>query len=160
MKVAATIQFKRRGRTRRIKHGETKVAPGRIPRIAKLIVLAIRFEELIKNGDVADYAVLARLAHVSRARITQIMKCLYQRPHCVSQVLAYVWSPLAKRMRSLSAVVNASKFLLSGPRRQNHTEYDESELRNLIHSSLRYLKKIASDIIAINEMATAMKADG
>lgn len=80
MKVEATIHFKRRERTKKIRFGEKKVAPGRIPRVAKLMALAIRFEQLIANGDVADYAELARLAHVSRARITQIMNLLLLAP--------------------------------------------------------------------------------
>jgi hypothetical protein len=37
------------------------------------MALAIRFERLIQAGEVADYAELARLGHVTRARITQIM---------------------------------------------------------------------------------------
>jgi hypothetical protein len=44
-----------------------------VPRIAKLMALAIRFEGLIRAGVVRDYAELARLGHVTRARITQIM---------------------------------------------------------------------------------------
>ena len=80
MKVEATIHFKRRERTKKIRVGEKKVAPGRIPRVAKLMALAIRFEQLIANGDVADYAELARLTHVSRARITQIMNLLLLAP--------------------------------------------------------------------------------
>lgn len=49
------------------------VEPGRIPRIAKLMALAIRFEEKLQQGHVRDMAHLARLGHVSRARLTQIM---------------------------------------------------------------------------------------
>ena len=87
MKVEATIHFNRRGRTKRIKDGEKKVAPGRIPRVAKLMALAIRFEGLIANGDVAYYAELARLAHVSRARITQIMNLLLLAPDIQESLL-------------------------------------------------------------------------
>ncbi len=47
--------------------------PGRIPRVARLMALAIRMEALIASGRVACYADAARLAHVSRARMTQIM---------------------------------------------------------------------------------------
>ncbi len=43
-----------------------------VPRVAKLMALAIRFEGLIRDGVVADYAELAPLGHVTRARITQI----------------------------------------------------------------------------------------
>ena len=42
----------------------------RVPRVAKLMALAIRFEGLIRDGVVADYAELARLGHVTRARIS------------------------------------------------------------------------------------------
>ena len=49
------------------------IEPGRIPRITKLMALAIRFEEKLQQGHVRDMAQLARLGHVSRARLTQIM---------------------------------------------------------------------------------------
>lgn len=49
------------------------VEPGRTPRITKLMALAIRFEEKLEQGHVRDMAQLARLGHVSRARLTQIM---------------------------------------------------------------------------------------
>ena len=87
MKVEATIHFKRRGRTKKIREGAENVVPGRIPRVAKLMALAIRFEELIANGDVSDYAELARLAHVSRARITQIMNLLLLAPDIQETIL-------------------------------------------------------------------------
>jgi hypothetical protein len=37
------------------------------------MALAIRMDELIRSRDVTDYAELARLGHVSRARLSQIM---------------------------------------------------------------------------------------
>jgi hypothetical protein len=46
---------------------------GRIPRIAKLMALAIRWDGLIRSGALKDYAEIAVLCRVSRARITQIM---------------------------------------------------------------------------------------
>jgi hypothetical protein len=45
-------------------------------RAACLLALAHRFEGLLQTGAVRDYAELARLGHVSRARITQIMNLL------------------------------------------------------------------------------------
>lgn len=53
---------------------------GRVPRVAKLMALAIRFEQTVRDGEVADYAELARLGHVTRARITQIMNLLHLAP--------------------------------------------------------------------------------
>jgi hypothetical protein len=46
---------------------------GRLPRITKLMALAIRLEGLLQQGAARDYADLARLGGVSRARITQIL---------------------------------------------------------------------------------------
>jgi hypothetical protein len=80
MRIESTIHFKRRGRTKKIQHGEKKIIHGRIPSVARLVALAIRFQTLIEEGAVEDYAELARLAHVSRARITQIMNLLLLAP--------------------------------------------------------------------------------
>ncbi len=55
-------------------------APPRIPRITRLMALAIKFQEMIDRGEVKDYADLARLGHVTRARITQIMNLLKLAP--------------------------------------------------------------------------------
>ena len=49
---------------------------GRVPRIARLLALAHKFDSLVRQGAIADYAALARLGHVSRARITQILNLL------------------------------------------------------------------------------------
>ena len=46
---------------------------GRVPRVTRLLALALRCEQLLAAGVIANYAALARLGHVSRARITQIM---------------------------------------------------------------------------------------
>src|SRR5437899_5992791 len=61
--------------------------PSRVPRISRLMALAIRFENLIKAGGIADYSELAQLGHVSRARITQIMNLLLLAPDIQEQVL-------------------------------------------------------------------------
>jgi len=66
----------RRGRRKR----DTEAAPGHIPRVSRLMALAIRLDGLIRDGAVADQAELARLGHVTRARMTQIMNLLYLAP--------------------------------------------------------------------------------
>ena len=60
---------------------------GNIPRVAKLLSLAIRFEKLVKRGDIQDYADLARLGYVTRARITQIMNLLNLAPDIQEDIL-------------------------------------------------------------------------
>jgi len=52
----------------------------RIPRITRLMALAIKFEAMVERGEVRDYADLARLGYVTRARLTQIMNLLLLAP--------------------------------------------------------------------------------
>jgi hypothetical protein len=59
---------------------QTAVAPGRVPRVARLMALALRFEGLMRDGAVKDYAEVARLGHVTRARVSQIMGLLNLAP--------------------------------------------------------------------------------
>jgi hypothetical protein len=63
------------------------VAPGRIPRVSRLLALAIRFDGLIRQGAVRDYAELARLGGVSRARISQVMALLDLCPAIQEEIL-------------------------------------------------------------------------
>jgi hypothetical protein len=78
----STVHFARAPRGRKeLRRGETPPpsAPpvfGRVPRIARLMALAIRMRRMIDSGEVRDYAELARLGHVTRARVTQIMNLL------------------------------------------------------------------------------------
>ena len=63
------------------------VEPGRVPRVSRLLGLAHHFDALISQGIVADYADLARLGHVSRARISQIMNLLLLAPDIQEEIL-------------------------------------------------------------------------
>ena len=51
------------------------------------MALAIRFEGLVRKGTIRDYADLALRGHVTRARITQIMKLLDLAPDIQEQIL-------------------------------------------------------------------------
>jgi len=64
-----------------------ELEPGRMPRVARLMALAIRFEHLVRTGQVASYSQLARLGRVTRARISQIMNLLLLAPDPQEQVL-------------------------------------------------------------------------
>jgi hypothetical protein len=60
---------------------------GSIPRIARLMALAIRLEGLIGNRTIPDCAEAARRGRVTRARITQIMQLLNLPPDLQEQIL-------------------------------------------------------------------------
>jgi hypothetical protein len=46
---------------------------GRIPRVSRLMALAIKFERLVREGTVHTYRQLAEAGQISRARMSQIM---------------------------------------------------------------------------------------
>ena len=77
--VACPFQPRSRRRASRPPRQSDGVAPpapvplGRVPRVARLLALALRLEQLVQTGVIANYAELARLGHVSRARVTQIL---------------------------------------------------------------------------------------
>jgi hypothetical protein len=45
----------------------------KLPRISRLMALAIRFNEMIRTGEASDMIELARLGHVTQPRMSQIM---------------------------------------------------------------------------------------
>ena len=87
-----SIKQRGRGAKKRIVEGasqldESKPALERIPRISRSMALAIHFEDLIRQGVVTDYADLARLGHVTRARVTQIMNLRLLAPEIQEELL-------------------------------------------------------------------------
>ena len=86
------VHFKKgRCGLKRMRKGELPptlpVEPGRIPRVSRLMALAIHFDGLIKRGLVHDYADIARLGRVTRARMTQIMNLLLLAPDIQEEIL-------------------------------------------------------------------------
>ena len=75
--VGTTFHKKRDGKRIVMIEGKAPFAPerpkGRLPRITRYMALAIYYEDLIRKGHVHDYAEIATLGHVTRARVTQIM---------------------------------------------------------------------------------------
>ncbi len=64
-----------------------KPAPPRIPRVTRLLALAIKFQEMIDRGEVRDYADIARLGYITRARMSQIMNLLLLAPDIQERLL-------------------------------------------------------------------------
>lgn len=93
MTVEIDVQFDRgrRGRKRATTGAPPDVhqaSTGRLPRVTKLMALAIRFERLVQTAEVSSYAELARLGHVTRARMTQIMAFLHLAPDIQDALLS------------------------------------------------------------------------
>jgi hypothetical protein len=91
--IAGTFTLGRRGRADR---GEEHLdgpasagsgAPSRLPRLARLLALAWHLDGLVRSGKLASYAAAARLGHVSRARLSQIVGLVNLAPDVQEQVL-------------------------------------------------------------------------
>ena len=64
----------------RPKGEKAALPPGRVPRVSRLMALALRLDELVRSGQVTSYSALASLGQVTRARISQILSLLHLAP--------------------------------------------------------------------------------
>ena len=100
MTIEVPVTFSRLGRacpTERDSGVEAaRLPPGRVPRVARLMALALRLDELVRTGQVASYSDLAALGHVTRARISQILNLIQLAPD-IQEALLFL--PLTIRGR-------------------------------------------------------------
>lgn len=91
IKVRRKIQFATRERGRQVLTDAParveEVRPVRIPRIARLMALAIHLDRLIREGKVKGLTELARLTHVTQPRLTQILNLNHLAPDVQEQLL-------------------------------------------------------------------------
>src|SRR5882672_8789086 len=86
--IECSVHFHGRGRGRRQRPPRDSVTePGRVPRVARLLALALRMDQLVRTGEVTGYAELAALGHVTRARLSQIMSLLSLTPDLQEEIL-------------------------------------------------------------------------
>ncbi len=92
IQVGATFHKKRVGKHIAMVEGPPPTVPdrpkGRLPRITRFMALAIYYEGLIREGHINDYAEIATLGHVTRARVTQIMNLRLLAPDIQLQILS------------------------------------------------------------------------
>ncbi|MDP9053822.1 MAG: hypothetical protein M3N93_05905 [Acidobacteriota bacterium] len=74
------------------------------------MALAIKFQDMVDRGEVRDYADLARLGYVTRARITQIMNLLNLAPAIQECLLLSAPSTAKLGERHLRGIVNFPKW--------------------------------------------------
>jgi hypothetical protein len=60
---------------------------GQVPKITQLLVLGHYFERLVRSGAVTDYAEIARLTGLTRARVTQIVNLTLLAPAIQEYIL-------------------------------------------------------------------------
>jgi len=61
--------------------------PPSVPRMSRLLALALKMEQMIQEGTVKNYSELAHLGQVSAARITQVMNLLHLAPDIQEEIL-------------------------------------------------------------------------
>ena len=72
--------------------------PGpRIPRITRLMALAIKLQEMIDRGEIQDYVDIARLGYITRARASQIMNLTLLAPDIQEALLEAEQSNLTEQ---------------------------------------------------------------
>jgi hypothetical protein len=109
LQVSFTLKTRRK-REKSPGQSQRTVKPGNVPRVSKLLALAIRMEGLVQRGEVRYYADLGRLGYVTRARITQIMNLLNLAPDIQENLLFLPrtlkgYDPIRERdMRPIAAV--------------------------------------------------------
>jgi hypothetical protein len=87
MKIEFTVPFRRALATRTLLTEPPLEPQGAAPRIARLVALAHKLDALVRSGAVTGYVELARLGHISPARLTQIMVLLHLAPAIQEYVL-------------------------------------------------------------------------
>jgi len=87
--VTRQIHFAIEGKRKRAVAGPPpEPAPeGRVPRVSRLMALAIRFDRLLRDGVVPNQSELARLVHVTQPRMTQILNLLHLAPDIQEEIL-------------------------------------------------------------------------
>ena len=91
--IEGIVPLRRRGRAARSEaNGAGSPAAhclqsSRVSRLARLLALAWHVEGLVRSGTISSYAAAARLGHVSRARLSQILSLLNLAPDLQEQLL-------------------------------------------------------------------------
>ncbi len=81
-------------------------AAARTPRVTRLMALAVKYQEMVDRGELRDYADIARLGYVSRARMTQIMNLANLAPDIQEQLLFPTHLlPPERRLRQVTALI-------------------------------------------------------
>jgi hypothetical protein len=86
-RIECAIRWHRQSNPAPHPSGTPSLPVGRVPRIARLLALAHKFDGLLCQGVITHYAALARLGHVSRARVSQIMALINLAPDIQEAIL-------------------------------------------------------------------------
>lgn len=111
IQVEVVIPVRQSGRAKVMEKTRGPAAPvpaplPRIPRVTRLMALAIKFQDMVDRGEVRDYADVARLGHVTRARMSQIMNLLLLAPDIQEALLELTEATTITEREVRAAVVH------------------------------------------------------
>ena len=84
--VTGRLTFRVKGRAKR-EEVVVDATVGRVPRIARLMALAIKLNGMLERGEVSSQKELAELARVTPARLTQILNLTHLAPDIQEHIL-------------------------------------------------------------------------
>jgi hypothetical protein len=117
MTTVLIVRRERAGRKRLKEEVERELPTGEnVPRIARLMALAIKFRGMLDDGTVKDISELARLARVSQPRMTQIMNLNFLAPDIQDRILSLSRSCHSIHLRDLQCASSTIDWTI-----QRHT---------------------------------------
>jgi len=90
--------------------------PPPVPRIRRLMALALQMEQMMEEGTVKNYSELAHLGRVSTARITQVMNLLHLAPDIQEEILLrkqphdWLREPTVRKLSSIALWSKQRKY--------------------------------------------------
>ncbi len=108
-------KIRNRGRTQTSVTERTE----RVPRITRLLALALKFEGMVRSGVVGNYTVLAQLGQVSRSRLTQVGNLLNLAPDIQEEIL-FLRTEEAEQLRISEASVRKLSAILEWGEQRAH----------------------------------------
>lgn len=110
LRMEFTVHFETHAKGRKtLQQGEKPQPIGHVPRVARVLALAHHFDHLIEQGMVKDYAEIARLAQMSRARVAQILTLKFLAPEIQERIAmmpqSYGKDPISeKQLRRIALI--------------------------------------------------------
>jgi site-specific DNA recombinase len=112
LQAGTQFEFRLAAPNRRGVRSPSRPHEGRIPRVSRLMALAIKFEKLVREHRLRGYAEIARLGEVSRARLSQIGSLMNLAP-AIQEALLFLPKTVTghdriteKRMRGIAREID------------------------------------------------------
>ena len=108
-RIEIPVHIKRDRRARKvIAKGEAPKVEEPVPRIARLLALAHKWEGMVRRGEIKDYAEIARLTGLTRGRVTQICSLTLLAPDIQEAILSP--APTSLDSRALRRVLTHARW--------------------------------------------------